>query len=329
MAIDFSKLKKNRGNSLSALTEKLEELNKGGNSKQKDERIYRPAFDKKAGKGLAVVRFLPAKEGDPFVRVFSHGFKASGGWYIENSRSTIGEEDPVGISNGLYWKKGEAEGNESLKNIARARKRKTTYYANVLIVKDSMNPELEGKVMIYQFGAQIYGMIEKAIKPEFEDDDPIDPFDLWNGADFKIKMVGREIPDSRTGERVIVPNYESSEFSRVSELFDGDDDKKEEVFNQTYDLSEFVTVKDFDELAKQFKRATGEEYNALEGGDPAESVAERVMQQAQQEQQQDNDSSAGKSVDANDLPFDPDPVEEEKTEEEDDVMAMFRKLAEQ
>lgn len=326
MAIDFSKLKKNRGNSLAALTEKLEELNKGGSSKQKDERIYRPAFDKKAGKNQAIVRFLPAKEGDPFVRVFSHGFKGPGGWYIENSRSTIGEEDPVGISNGLYWRKGEAEGNESLKNIARARKRKTTYYANVLVLKDSMNPELEGKVMIYQFGSQIYSMIEKAIKPEFEDDDPIDPFDLWNGADFKIKMVGREIPDSRTGEKVMVPNYESSEFARPSELFEGDDEKKEEVFNQTYDLSEFVVVKDFDELAKQFKRATGEEYNALEGGDPAEAVADRVMQQAQQAAQQDNSPAVGPSVDPSDLPFDPDPSDKE---EEDDVMAMFRRLAEQ
>jgi hypothetical protein len=315
--MDFSKLRKG-GSNLSKLTEKLESMNSGGS--KKDERIYKPGFDRKESTGYAVIRFLPNKNGDPFVRRFSHQFKGKNGWYFENSRSTIdGEKDPVGISNGLYWAKGEAEGNESFKNIARSRKRNTKYYANVYVEKDTVSPEYNGKVMIYEFGPQIFKLIEDAIKPKFEDDDPIDPFDLWNGASLKIKIEGREIPDSRTGQKTVVPNYEKSEFARESELFPGDDAQKEEVFNQTYDLSEFIVVKPFDELAKRFKDVTGEAYNALDGGDPADKIVEELNTQSKLQTEQ-----AEPEPQKEDLPFDPDPKQDE---EEDDVMAMLQNLA--
>lgn len=325
--VDFSKLKKQRGKNLSKLTEKLESLNKGGGG-QKDERFFKPGFDRNEGKGYAVIRFIPNKFGDPFIRVFSHSFKGPGGWYFENSLSTFDEKDPVGISNSLYWKKGEEEGNESLKNVARERKRNTRYYANVYVIKDTVSPENEGKVMIYEFGPQIFKLIEAAAKPEFEDDDPLDPFDMWEGADFKIKIVGREIPDRRTGKKVIVPNYENSEFARPSEFFEGDDEKKEEIFNQTYDLSEFSKVKTFEELAARFKAVTGEEYNALEGGDPADSVVERLQQQAKMEKEQDNEPNVGKSEEAKDdtPPFD---MDDDSDDEHDDVLKMFEQLANQ
>lgn len=320
--VDFAKLKTSRGSNLSKLTEKLETMNKGSGG-QKDERIYKPGFDKKEGKGYAVIRFLPAKAGEPFVRVFSHAFKGSGGWYIENSRSTIGEDDPVGISNRLYWNKGEAEGNESLKNVAKSRKRNTKYFANVLVIKDTVNPANNGKVMIYEFGAQIFKMIEAAAKPEFEDDEPMDPFDMWNGADFKIKIVGKEIPDQRNGGKTVVPNYENSEFDRPSELFEGDDAKKEEIFNMTHELSDFAKVKSFEELAERFKKVTGEAHDRLETGDVAQSVVDRLTEQAKREAEQDNTPKVHSAV------------EESSSEPQggdgdgDDVLEMFRKLAEQ
>lgn len=323
--VDFASLRKNRGSTLSKLTEKLETLNKGSGN-QKDVRIYKPGFDKKEGKGYAVVRFLTPKEGEAFVRVYHHGFNGAGGWYIENSRSTIGEEDPVGISNTLYWKKGENEGNESFKNIARNRKRNTKYYAWVLVIKDTINPEHNGKVMIYEFGAQIFGKIEKAAKPEFEDDQPMDPFDLWSGADFKIKIVGKEIPDQRKGGKTIVPNYENSEFDRPSELFEGDDAKKEELFNQTTNLAEFTVCKSFDELAERFKKVTGEAYNKLESGDPAEAVVERLEKQATLDASVDHGSSGPSSPASVDAQPESAGASDNGGEDED-VLAMFQRLA--
>lgn len=321
--MDFSNLKKQRGSALTALTDKLSSMNKGASNTEKDARIYKPGFDKKEGKGYAVVRFLPPKAGEPFVRIFGHAFNYKGNWYIEQSRVTIGESDPVAISNALYWKKGEAEGNEALKNIARARKRTTKYFANVLVIKDTVNPENNGKVMIYEFGAQVFKILEKAAKPEFEDDEPLDAFDMWTGADFKIKMVGKEIPDSRSGKKTIVPTYEDSEFAKSSELFEGDDEKKEEVFNQTTDLSEFIKVKTFDELAARFKKVTGEAHDALENGDPAESIIETMTKKAEQSESQDNDVKVGKSASKEKEP------EPEPDDDDDDVLAMFKKLAEE
>jgi hypothetical protein len=322
--VDFAKLRSNRGSTLSKLTEKLETLNKGS-STQKDERLYKPGFDKKEGKGYAVIRFLPAKEGEHFVRVFSHAFKGKDGWYIENSRSTIGEEDPVGIANTLYWKKGENEGNESFKNIARSRKRNTKYFSNIYVIKDTVTPDWNGKNAIYEFGGQIFKKIEGAAKPEFEDDQPMDPFDMWSGADFKIKIVGKEIPDQRNGGKTVVPNYENSEFDRVSELFEGDDAKKEELFGKTYDLSEFLKVKTFEELAVRFKKVTGEAHNKLESGDPAESVAARLEKQADLDTNVDNgDDAAGKSVDEA-----PEQTASSDAVEGESVLDMFKRMAEQ
>lgn len=323
--VDFAKLRSNRGSTLSKLTEKLETLNKGS-SNQKDERIYKPGFDKKEGKGYAVGRFIPSQTGEPFVRIYSHGFKGKDGWYIENSRSTIGEEDPVGISNTLYWKKGEDEGNEAFKNIARNRKRNTKYVANFLVIKDTISPEWNGKLAIYEFGAQIFKKIEGAAKPAFEDDQPMDPFDMWGGADFKIKIVGKEIPDQRNGGKTVVPNYENSEFDRVSELYEGDDAKKQELYEKTYDLSEFLKCKTFDELAERFKKVTGEAHDKLSSGDPAEAVVERLERQANLDSQVDNGGDAAGKVDNGDADLaGEEPVAQEgKTET---AMEMFQRLA--
>lgn len=323
MSIDFAKLRANKGSSLAKLTEKLESMNTSSGG-QKDERMFKPGFDRKEGKGYAVIRFLPAQNGDPFVKRISHGFQGQGGWYIETSRITAGlEDDPVAISNRLYWAKGEAEGNDALKNVSRKRKRVTKFYANVYVVKDTVNPANDGKVMLYEFGPQIFGMIEKAIKPEFEDDEPLDPFDMWMGADFRIKIVGKEIPDSKDPtKKVVVPNYEDSEFTKVSEFFAGDDAKKEEIFLKTYDLSEFTKVKSFEELAERFLKVTGERHDALEAGDPADKVVTQLQQAAELETKQE----APRTEKVQEAPVEKE-LSSEEPDGEEDVLAMFRNLA--
>jgi hypothetical protein len=314
--VDFAKLKANRGKNLTALQEKLETMNKGSGG-QKDERIYKPGFDIKKETGYAIIRFLPAKNGENIVRVFSHGFQGPGGWYFENSRSTIKEDDPVGISNSLYWQKAENDGDEQLKNFVRNRKRHTKYYANALIIKDSVTPEHEGKVMIYEFGAQVYKKIKSAAKPEFEDEESIDAFDLWTGADFKIKIVGNEMP-TKSGTPKIVPNYENSSFATSSEFAPGDDTRKEELFNSTFDLTELAKVKTFDELANRFKKVTGEDYNVLETSEPGQSVAERLEETANLETNQTSASNNNSSS-----------ADLEEDEDTDDVLAMFERMSQE
>lgn len=326
--VDFSQLKKNKGNNLKNMTQKLEEMNKGGGGKR-DERIYKPGFDQKEGKGYAVVRFLPSKDGENFVRQFSHSFNGPGGLYWERSRRTIEEDDPVAISNSAYWKLAEEKGDESLKDFVRNRKRQTKYYANVYVVKDNQNPDAEGQVFIMEMGPQIWKIVEKAMEPEFDDEEPIDPFDLWYGADFKLKLVGKEIPDRNTGKKKVVPNYENSEFASVSEFMDGDEDKLKEVFDKTYDLTEFTEVKSFDELAKRFQKVAGESYNAKVVDDDGEAKAsEKLKQQA------DTDSEADHSQGQEEKEPEKNEAEEKASEPEaddddDDLMAEFQRLSQQ
>lgn len=326
MSLDFNSLKKKKSNNLKEMAEKIESMNKGSGGK-KDERIYKPGFDKKEGIGNAVVRLIPAKVGDNFVRQFSHSFKGSGGFYWENSRTTVSDEkDPVSISNGLHWKKGEDTGEEKYKNVARQRKRNTKYYFNVYVEKDQYNKECEGQVMIMECGPQIFKVIEDAISPKFEDDEAIDPFDLWGGAPLKIRAEGKEIPDKRTGNKVVVPNYEKSLFGRQGEFLDGDEDKMKEVFEQTHDLSDFVKIKTFDELAKRFKQVTGEDYDALDTTgteDHVKEVEEDFKEQYNQNADEKEESDDG----------DEDPKEKSdetiNTDDDDDdaLLSEFERLA--
>lgn len=256
--MNFDKLKKRRGSNLENLTKKLDDMS---NSGKVDERLWSPKMDKATNRGYAVIRFLPSpdEDTDDFVRVFSHFFKGPGGWYSEKSLTTLGKDDPVGLSNKELWD----TGLESNKNIARKRKRNTKFYTNVYVVKDTANPDNEGKVFLYEFGAQIFKKLQAAIKPEFEEEDsPIDPFDLWTGANFKVKIVGKKIPSWKgDGSEVIVPNYEESAFDTQSELFEGDDAAKEEVWKKTHSLKEFIdpaSFKTYAELEARFKQVTGQ-----------------------------------------------------------------------
>lgn len=313
-------LKRNKGNNLKKLQEQLEKANQSG--APRDERIWKPKFNKEKGKGTCIIRFLTPVEGDAFVEMKSYQFNGPGGNFWGNALQTIGEKDPVQIAAINAFKKAKAEGDERLKTEAKKFLPKSQFFAWVYVIKDEEAPENEGQVKIFQFGRQIYGFIEKAIQPEFDDVDPMDPFDLWEGADFKIRMVGREIPDSRTGNKILVPNYENSEFGPKSEFLGGDEDELEAIVEKTSDLSEFISAdkfKSFDEVAKLFKDTMKKPYNWLS----SEGVEDHVKEQEQERQmdeEKDDTPDAGKqedkSVDYSD-----------NDEEDDDPLARFRKLA--
>ena len=250
--MSLENLKRNK-DQIDKLLKAAESVGDNQSTQQKnygDDRIWKPTVDK-AGNGYAVLRFLPSKEGEelPWVRYWDHGFKGPTGlWYIENSLTSIGQADPVSEMNSKLWN----SGNEEDKVTARERKRRLHYVTNVYVVNDSGNPANEGKVMLYKFGKKIFEKIMDVMQPAFQDETPVNPFDLWKGADFKLKIRNLE------GYR----NYDKSEFAKSSELFDGDETKLEAVYSQVHSLSEFTepsNYKTYDELKAKLMRVLGEE----------------------------------------------------------------------
>ena len=244
--MSFANLKKQ--SSLGSLTAKLvKEVEKMNNSASSgDDRVWKLECDK-SGNGYAVIRFLPAPNGEdlPFVKLYSHAFQGSGGWYIENSLTTMNQKDPVSELNSELWNNGTDAGKE----LARKQKRKLTYVSNIYVVKDPTNPDNEGKVFLYKFGKKIFDKITSAMQPEFQDETPIDPFDFWQGANFKLKAK------NVAGYR----NYDSSEFAVQSALLD-DDDAMEAVWKKQYSLAELVAAdqfKTYDELKKRLDYVLG------------------------------------------------------------------------
>ena len=246
--MSFNTLKQNRAASINKLVEAAEKINTP--KTYGDDRIWSPAVDK-AGNGYAILRFLPAKEGEdlPWVRFWDHGFKGpTGRWYIENSLTSIGQPDPVSEINSVLWN----SGNEKDKEIARERKRRLHYVSNILVVSDPANPDNEGKVFLYKYGKKIFDKIMDIMQPQFQDETPVNPFDFWSGANFKLKIRNFE------GYR----NYDKSEFESVSELFDGDEDKLEKVYNQLYSLKDFIdpaNYKSYADLKRKLFEVLGSE----------------------------------------------------------------------
>ena len=244
--MSFANLKKQ--SSLGSLTQKLvkevEKMNSG--SGNQDERLWKPEMDK-TGNGYAVIRFLPAPDNEdlPWVKMYSHGFQGPGGWYIENSLTTIGGKDPVSEHNRELWN----SGNEDDKAIVRRQKRKLSYYANIYVVKDPANPATEGNVYLYKFGAKIFDKIMAAMQPEFEDESPINPFDFWQGADFKLKI--RKVDGYW--------NYDKSEFAAPAPLLK-DDDAMEAIWKTEYSLQALVAAdqfKSYEDLKKRLDYVLG------------------------------------------------------------------------
>lgn len=229
---DFNSLKKNRTNTLSKLNSQLEKISTKSYSDPNAGKFWKPTKDK-AGNGFAVIRFLPASAGEemPFVRVWDHGFQGPTGlWYIENSLTTLNQDDPVSELNSKLWNSGV----ESDKEVARKQKRRLKYTANIYIVKDPGNSDNDGKVFMYQFGKKIFDKLNDLMNPTFEDEKPTNPFDLWEGANFRLKI--RQFEG--------YPNYDKSEFDPASPLLD-DDEALEAVWKQQHSLQELVSESNF------------------------------------------------------------------------------------
>lgn len=300
--MSFAKLKQNRKKQIQKLAQKATEASAPAGNKYKDDRFWSPTVDK-AGNGYAVIRFLPAPEGNdiPWVQYWSHGFQGpTGRWYIEKSLTSIGQSDPVSDMNSKLWATGEKKNQE----IVRKRKRKLNYVANILVIKDSANPENNGKQFLYRFGKKIFDKIHSAMEPQFEDEEPMNPFDFWEGANFKLKI--RKVDGQR--------NYDHSAFDSPEALFDGDESKLEEVYNEAYDLREFVdpkNYKSYDELQAHLKRVLGEAAPAI----PSEEE-EEAEEEAQEE--------AYTEVKEDEAPEEEAEVDEDESE---DSESYFQKLA--
>ena len=247
--MDFSKLKSMSGKkSLEALTAELTKVSGTQEGKKGDDRFWSPTVDK-AGNGYAVFRFLPAppNEDVPFVRMFDHGFQGPGGWYIENSLTTVGKQDPVSEYNSTLWNSGV----EANKEIARKQKRRLHFISNIYIVQDSGNPDNEGKVFLYKYGKKIFDKLNEAMNPQFADEQAINPFDLWAGANFKLKIRNLE------GYR----NYDKSEFAESGPL-KNDDEELEVIWKKGYSLQEFLEAKNF----KSYEELKTRLNKVLQGG---------------------------------------------------------------
>lgn len=246
MALSFAELKKQRAVTREKLSGELTKLNSNSNT-DKDDRFWYPETDK-AGNGYAVVRFLPAPEGEdvPFVRLWQHSFQGPGGWYIENSLTTIGQQDPIAEYNTQLWNS-TTDDNGPARQQVRKQKRKLIYISNVYIIKDPANPANEGKVKLFKYGAQVFDKLNEAMNPQYEDESPMNPFDLWEGANFKIKI--RQVEGYR--------NYTKSEFDDAEPL-DDDEDAMEEIWKKAYSLQEQISpdkFKTYDQLKVALERA--------------------------------------------------------------------------
>lgn len=293
----FNDLKKKSKNGIDDLIKKMEDQTKAKEG-YKDDRFWRPEQDK-SGNGFAIIRFLPPVDGEdvPWVKVYNHAFQGPGGWYIENSLTTIGQKDPVGELNNQLWN----SGLESDKDLARVRKRKLTYIANVYIVSDPANPQNEGKVFLYKFGTKIFEKVQEAMKPQFADEEPINPFDFWKGANFRIKI--RKVGG--------YTNYDKSEFDSQAALSD-DDVKLEKIWKSQHALQPFLAAENFksyDELKARMQEVLGGDVRATA---PAQKTAEDVAD----EMVEKKPSLKSKK-----------PVEQD-VDDESDALSYFQKLAE-
>ena len=300
--MSFAKLKKQSklGSLTAKLVKEVEKMNNNGTSG--DDRLWKLDVDK-SGNGYAVIRFLPAPDGEdlPFVKLYSHAFQGSGGWYIENSLTTLGQKDPVSEYNTQLWNNGTDSGKET----ARKQKRKLTYTSNIYVVKDPANPENEGKVFLFKYGKKIFDKLTAAMQPEFEDEEAIDPFDFWQGANFKLKAK------NVAGYR----NYDSSEFAPQSPLLD-DDDALEALWKKELSLAEIVAAdqfKSYDDLKRRLNYVLGN--TAPRQDAEVEDEVEIIERERAEQEVTAAADSTSRSVTAD--------------ADEDDALSYFAKLAEE
>jgi hypothetical protein len=307
----FSDLKKQSklGSLTAKLVKEVEKMNTGG-SGSSDDRVWKLDCDK-SGNGYAVIRFLPAPDGEdlPFVKVYSHAFQGPGGWLIDTCLTTVNQKCPVCEHNSGLWNNGTDAGKE----VARKQKRKLTYMSNIYVVKDPANPENEGKVFLFKYGKKIFDKLTAAMQPEFEDEEAIDPFDFWQGANFKLKAK------NVAGYR----NYDSSEFARPEALLD-DDDALEAIWKKQYSLAEFVSpdqFKTYEELKARLHSVLGSKASVrldTEEGEEEEYTRGSTRELTDDLREEISNLQPTRRAAA--------PASEE--DEEDDALSYFAKLAE-
>ena len=299
----LSDLRKARG-SFDNLMKEVEKIDSPQQNYNKDDSNEWKLSVDSAGNGYAVLRFLPAPKGEelPWVRMFNHGFQGpTGKWYIENSLTTLNQQDPVSELNSELWN----SGIEANKEIARKQKRRLSYYANVLVVKDSANPQNEGQVMLYKFGKKIFDKLKDVMQPQFEDESPINPFDFWEGVNFKLKA--RQVDGYR--------NYDKSEFESTPTPIAETDEEIEAIWGKQHSLAEIVSpdnFKSYDELKSKLDMV-------LQGGakvTTAEKVAEQTGDVEDQIYVQETKVAKPVSVVSSD-------------DDDDDTLSYFAKLAEE
>jgi len=320
--MSFESLKKQSklGSLTNKLVKEVEKMNNGPSSA--DDRFWKPEMDK-SGVGSAIIRFLPAPEGEdlPWAKIFSHGFQGNGGWYIENSLTSLGQKDPVTEYNRTLWN----SGNDKDKETVRKQKRKLSYYSNIYVVKDPANPQNEGKVFLFKYGKKIFDKIMNAMQPEFDDEDPINPFDFWSGANFRLKI--RKVEGYW--------NYDKSEFDRSSALFD-DDDALETIWKKQYSLAALAApdqFKTYEELEKRLnyvlgigkvapKASTYEQEDALESYSQPKNREEDVLKELEESYNKSKSLTPELREEISSLPK----SYRDDDEDEDDAMSYFKKL---
>lgn len=303
--MSFKDLKK-KSKDISKLTQEMEKLNKGGAESYKDDRFWKPELDQ-ASNGFAVIRFLPVVEGEdiPWARVFSHGFQGKGGWLIENCPTTLGKKCPICEGNNELWN----SGNEDDKTVARDRKRKLSYISNIMVVSDPKHPENEGKIFLFKYGKKIFDKLMEKIQPEFPDDEPINIFDFWQGANFKLKI--RKVAG--------YVNYDKSEFETPSALLGGEDAKLEELWKKQYALKEFTAAENF----KSYDELKTKMDSVLKGGNDKKAKSAEEMEEMEAEAEARFGSP--KMRPAAKMPEKKTAVDEDA--EEENALSYFEKLA--
>jgi hypothetical protein len=306
MSFQDLKKKSKTGSLTEKLLKQVEKLNEGGSSND-DDRFWKPTMGKN-GTGQAVIRFLPSGQGweDPYTQVFNHAFQGPNGqWLIDNCPTTLGRKCPVCDNNREDWNTGSKE----KQNTVRDRKRKLSYFSNVYVIKDPANPENEGRVFIFKYGKKIFEKIEGALRPQFDDEEPINPFDFWKGADFKLKICKVDG----------YWNYDKSEFSEQSEFLDGDDDNLEKIYNSLHNLDDFVNpekFKSYEDLKKRLDIVLG-----LRGSTSSKRVDPEIEDEIEKEYKQVSNAkntSVEKSTSTND---------DDEDEDVDEALSYFEKLA--
>ena len=302
----FKDMKSASGSNYQSLASEMDKMAKKSES-YKDDRMWKADTDK-TGNGYAEIRFLPAPDGEdlPWARIWNHGFRGPGGWYIENSLTTIGLKDPVSEMNSQLW----ASGSDDDKKIARDRKRKLSYISNILVVSDPKNPQNEGKVFLFRYGKKIFEKIQEAMNPQFQDEKPTNPFDFWNGATFKLKI--RQVEG--------YTNYDRSEFSAPSAVLGGDDAALEKLWKKQYSLKEFTDPKSFktyEELKTRLRDVLGDNIRA--------STSENAYKGGAEKASFDDEDVAPVVKKA--APQSKKPVKESTDDDTEDALSYFEKLA--